>query len=243
MSALSGLKKSTLVGPLSLAVACLAFSSTASANLVVDPSFELGTAPGPENTGGWNIVNGAALNTNPLDSHTGNNSLELDNGGTGDGSGVPLAFQTTNIGVTGGAEFVLTAYGMTTGPMAPANGGTNNGTSFAGIQATFFSGDNGTGNNLGTVATGANNAVFSNHIDSTSPVGVWIPLTTGVFTAPAGAESLQVFGIAIFPQELNAGTGVFEDDFDLEQVNVPEPTTLGVLGMIGIAALHRRRRA
>ena len=96
---------------------------------------------------------------------------------------------------------------------------------------------------LGTVATGPGNAVFTNHIDSTSPVGVWIPLTTGTFTAPAGSESLQVFGIAIFPQELVSGTGVFEDDLDLEPVNVPEPASLGLLAVGGVSLLLRRRRA
>jgi len=237
---INGLHRHAKLGSIASILACTMFASAASANLVVDPSFELGTAPGPENTGGWRIVNGASLNTNPLDSHTGNNSLNVTNGGGGAAAGVPLAFETTNIGVTGGAQYTLTAFGMTTGPMAPA-GSSNNGTSFAGIQATFFSGDNATGSNLGTVLTGAGNAAFSNHIDSTSPVGVWIPLTTGIMTAPAGAQSLQIFGIAIFPQELVAGTGVFEDDFDLEQV--PEPTTLGVLGVVGLVALHRRRRA
>jgi hypothetical protein len=73
-----------------------------------------------------------------------------------------------NIGVTGGAKYTLTGFGITTGPLAPP-GASNNNTSFAGVQATFFSGDNGTGTNLGTVATGPGNAVFSNHIDSTSP--------------------------------------------------------------------------
>ena len=131
---------------------------------------------------------------------------------------------------------------MTTGPLAPA-GSSNNGTDFVGLQATFFAGDNGTGSNLGTVATGPGNAVFTNHIDSTSPVGVWIPLTTGTFTAPAGSESLQVFGIAIFPQELVSGTGVFEDDLDLEPVNVPEPASLGLLAVGGVSLLLRRRRA
>ncbi len=242
MSVLSRLQKSRLAAPLSVAIACLAFSSYASANLLVDPGFELGTPPGAENTGGWNIVNGAALNTNPLDSHTGNNSLNVTNGGAGANSGVPLAFQTTNIGVTPGAQYIFTAYGITTGPLAPA-GGSNNGTSFAGIQATFFSGDNATGNNLGTVGTGAGNAVFSNHIDSTTTPNVWVPLSTGVFTAPAGSSSLQVFGIAIFPQELVSGTGVFEDDFDLEQVNVPEPASLGLLAIGGASMLIRRRRA
>jgi hypothetical protein len=207
-------------------------------NLVADPSFELGTAAGPENTGGWTYFNGAAVNTLAADSHTGNNSVNLTDGGSGAGANVPGAFETTNIGVAGGAQYVLAGFGMTTGPMVPA-GTSNNNASFAGLQATFFSGDNGGGANLGTVSTGAGMAIFSNHIDSTSPVGQWIPLTTGTFTAPAGAESLQIFAISIFPQELNAGTGVFIDDVDLELA--PEPASIGLLAIGGLAALRRKR--
>ena len=227
----------------SCGVAFLMFVSTAAgANLVIDPSFELGTASGPQNTGGWNFANGAAINTNAANAHTGSRSVNLTNGGGGVSANVPLAFETFNIGVAGGAQYTLTGFGMTTGPLAPP-GASNNNTSFAGVQATFFSGDNGTGANLGTVATGPGNAVFSNHIDSTSPVGVQIPLSTGIFTAPTGAQSLQIFAIAVFPQELNAGTGVFVDDLDLQQVPEPASISLMCLGALclGIAARQCRR--
>jgi PEP-CTERM motif len=226
----------------SFGVAFLMFVSTASgANLVIDSSFELGTASGPENTGGWNFANGAAINTNAANAHTGSHSVNLTNGGGGVSANVPLAFETFNIGVTGGAKYTLSGFGMTTGPLAPP-GASNNNTSFAGVQATFFSGDNGTGTNLGTVATGPGNAAFSNHIDSTSPIGVQIPLTTGIFTAPTGAQSLQIFAIAVFPQELNAGTGVFVDDLDLEQVPEPASLALACLGVLCFGFVVRQRR-
>jgi hypothetical protein len=216
-------------------------SSAAAANLVVDPSFELGTASGPENTGGWSFANGAALNTIAANAHTGSHSVNLTNGGGGAAANVPLAFETFNIGVTGGAKYTLTGFGMTTGPLAPA-AASNNNTSFAGIQATFFSGDNASGANLGTVATGPGNAAFSNHIDSTSPVGVQIPLSTGIFTAPSGALSLQIFAIAVFPQELNAGTGVFVDDLDLEQVPEPASLSLVCVGALCLGCVARQSR-
>jgi hypothetical protein len=220
----------------------LYISVASAANLVVDPSFELGTAGGPENTGGWSFANGAVLNALAANSHTGTHSVNLTNGGTGAAANVPLAFETFNIGVTGGAQYTLSAFGMTSGALSPA-GASNNNTSFAGIQATFFSGDNAGGTNLGTVATGAGNAVFSNHIDSTSPVGVQIPLSTGIFTAPPGAQSLQVFAIAVFPQEVTAGTGVFVDDIDLEQV-VPEPASLSLmfLGLVSLGFVARKKQ-
>ncbi len=226
----------------SFSVAVLMYLSAASAaNLVVDPSFELGTASGPENTGGWNFANGAALNAIAANAHTGSHSVNLTNGGGGAAANVPLAFETFNIGVTGGAQYTLTGFGMTTGPMAPP-AASNNNTSFAGVQATFFSGDNGSGTNLGTVATGPGNAAFSNHIDSTSPVGVQIPLTTGIFTAPAGAQSLQIFAIAVFPQELNTGTGVFVDDLDLEQVPEPASLSLVCVGALCLGFVARQGR-
>jgi hypothetical protein len=201
---------------------------------VVDPSIELGTPAGPENTGGWSYFNGASQSN--LVAHTGNYSIELPNAP----GNVPGAFETYNIDVTGGAQFDLTAYGYTNEQIAPP-GPSNNNTSFGGIQATFFSGDDGTGSNLGTVATGPGNAAFSNHIDYTSPVGVWIPLDTGVITAPAGSESMQIFALAVFPQLADSNGGIFVDDFTLTNV-VPEPASIGLLAIGGVALLARRRR-
>src|ERR1700690_2710876 len=89
--------------------ACLLVASIASAaNLIVDPSFELGTASGPENTGGWSFFNGANVNTTAANANTGNNSVDMVIGG------VPGSFETFNIGVTGGAQFTLTGFGKST---------------------------------------------------------------------------------------------------------------------------------
>jgi hypothetical protein len=217
------------------AISCAALVSSASAAAVplVDPGLELGTPAGAENTGGWSFFNGASQSNDIA--HSGNFSMKLP-----DNLNVPGAFETYNIGVTPGAKFDFTAFGLTSEKLAPP-GAANNNTSFGGIQATFFSGDNGAGTNLGTIETGAGNAIFSNHIDSTSPVGVWIPLNTGVFTAPAGAQSIQIFGIGIFPQGQDASGAIYVDDFALNTVSVPEPTSISLLALGAIPMLRRRR--
>src|SRR5262249_6566208 len=103
----------------SFGVALLMYLSTAAAaDLVVDPSFELGTASGPENTGGWNFANGAALSATAANAHTGSHSVNLTNGGGGASANVPLAFETFNTGVTAGVKYTLSAFGITTGPLA-----------------------------------------------------------------------------------------------------------------------------
>ncbi len=213
--------------------AALVSSASAAVVPVVDPGLELGTPAGAENTGGWSFFNGASQSADIA--HSGTFSMKLP-----DNNNVPGAFETYNIGVTGGAKFDLTAFGLTSEQLLPP-GPANNNTSFGGIQATFFSGDNGTGTNLGTVATGPGNAAFSNHIDFTSPVGVWIPLDTGVITAPAGSQSIQIFGIAIFPQGQDANGAIYVDDFALNTVSVPEPTSLSLLALGAIPLLRRRR--
>lgn len=225
------IKRSALCIGAGLACSMLASSAHAT-NLIVDPSFELGTPAGPVNTGGWSYFNGAGVST--LAAHTGTHSVDVTDGGLGAAASVPGAFEVTNIGVIPGAQYILTGYGMLTAPMAPA-GSSNNGTAFAGIQATFF--DSTGNNNLGTVETGANNAKFSNHLDSTSPVGQWIALSTGVFTAPAGAVTLNSYAIAVFPETTG---NVLIDDLDLEQV-VPEPASLGLLSLAALPILRRRR--
>jgi len=109
---------------------------------------------------------------------------------------------------------------------------------FGELQITFFSGPNGTGSNLGTVATSPGNAQGSNQITSTSPTGAWISLDTGTAQAPAGAQSLEAFTLGVNL----AGSAVYFDDISLVQV-VPEPSTLALAGMaLGIPLFFIIRR-
>ena len=193
--------------------------SASATNLLIDPGLELQT-PGTGNgtNGGWNAANGAVKNST-FTNHTvgGHLALRLPPGA----SSVPLIWENvgtiTGVGaVSAGMQFDLTAYGFITNTIT---------TGRAGIQATFFGGASGT-NNLGTVETSPGTAKFSNNIDSNSAVNTWISLDTGVFTAPAGTAYMQVYGIGIFLQP--NGNSVWEDDFDLELVAVPEPSTIAL---------------
>ena len=222
-------KRNILFGSVA-ALVCLisTFSASASTNYVTDPGFELGTTPA---NGGWTAFNGAVL-TSTGEHHTGGKSVRLPGG-----SGVGAYETISNAAFTAGTQFDLTAWGIITNS---AFGG------YIGIQATFFNVTGTTTQNLGTVESGPGNAIFSNHIDSNSVVNTWIPLDTGVFTAPS---TLPISYIQVFPINVNVtptgnGNSSWIDDFDL--VIVPEPSTIA-LGVMGIGLLpffmRRRRKA
>lgn len=230
------LKRMFLFGGVS-ALVCLISAFSASANLLIDPSFELNTAG---SAGGWNIVNGSVRSTGAWDPPpaTGGHSIRLPAGTT-----TPLCYQgplnpnLTNI--TAGMQFDLTAYGMITNA---------NTTGSAFIQVAFF----------GANGVGIGPAMTSNRIDSNTPPalisspgslptsGTWIFLDTGVITAPTGTAYMDVYGISVNMFLPVVGGSTWEDNFDLEAVAVPEPSSLmlGAMGLlIGVPLLMRRRRS
>lgn len=201
------------------------FSASASTNYVTDPGFELGTTPA---NGGWTGFNGAVLNSTG-EHHTGGKAVRLPGG-----SGVGAYETISNVAFTAGTQFDLTAWGIITN----ANFG-----GYIGIQATFFNVTGTTTQNLGTVESGPGAAIFSNHIDSNSVVNTWIPLDTGVFTAPS---TLPISYIQVFPINVNVtptgnSNSSWIDDFDLEIVPEPSTIALGMMG-IGLPLLAMRRR-
>jgi hypothetical protein len=220
--------KRIFVGSGIMAMACLisTFSASAQTNFVTDPSFELGT---PASAGGWTAFSGAVLNSTG-EHHTGSKAVRLP-GGNGIG-----AYETiSNAAFTAGTQFDLSAWGIITNTAF---------TGYIGIQATFFNVTGTTTQNLGTVESGAGHAIFSNHIDSNSVVNTWIPLDTGVFTAPS---TLPISYIQVFPINVNVtptgnANSAWIDDFSL--VIVPEPSSLalGCMGLASLVMMVRRRR-
>ncbi len=228
------LKRVLLVAGVSALVCFISTFSASAQNLLVDPSFELNTAP---SAGGWNLggARSTAFSRTPATPPTGGHSNRLGAGGVVLSFEGPLNPNLTNIAA--GAKFDFTGYGLVTNSMT--NG-------FSGIQATFFSA---AGVNLGTVETSPGTAIFSNQINSnntTISTGVagnqfWIPLDTGVFTAPAGTAYMDVYTISVNVAEVNGAAGTWFDDLSL--VAVPEPSTmlLGLMGL-GLPLLMMRRR-
>ncbi len=205
------------------AMVCLMSTLSASANLVTDPGFDLGT---PASAGGWTAFNGANIaSTGHVLSPTKACRLPA-------GFGIG-AFETiSNVAFTAGTQFDLTAFGFVTNTMTSG---------FVGIQATFFNITGTTTQNLGTVESGPGVAIFSNHLDSNSVLNTWIPLDTGVFTAPS---TLPITYMQVFPLAVNGGStggSVWIDNFDLEIVPEPSTIALGLMG-IGLPLLMRRRR-
>jgi hypothetical protein len=206
-----------------LAISTLAISTTSKANLLVDPGAE-GQVTGAGGIGGWSLFNGMAFSTNFA--HSGSWSF---NGNGPGGFTVPGDFQT--LPASPGQVYTMTAFGLT--PVSPA--AVPN--SWGALQITYFSGTNGTGTNLGTVETTPGNAKVGNHVDSTTPINTWIPLSVTA-TAPAGTQSMQIFDLVLDQTPIN----VYFDDYDLELVPEPSTVAMALTGLFGLVAFAKRRR-
>jgi len=206
--------------------------SPVSANLLTDPGFELQTsAPNPNPTGiaGWGNFGGASFLNTAL-AHSGN--WVLDTPDEGGNYSVPGTYQ--DFAATPGQTFTFSGWVYTPNALV------TNSNDFAILQMSFFSSSppnnyaTGTaivtdGVNVGTPAGGGGLAL---------PQGVWT-LATVTGTAPAGTNSMGAYLLDI---NADANGDFYFDDTSLTATSVPEPASLGMLSVIGLVALRRRRR-
>ena len=215
------------------AVLSLAPSTTQAQNLLVDPGFESG-APGQNNPipipagvgGGWAVFNGAAYSQ----AHP-----EFGSWGIQEAQGIAQAwnfeapYQVLG-GVSAGQKFTLTADFMTTTGISEAPGGYVP----AVIQLTYF---NAAGADLGTVETSGGGALAVQY--RPAAINTWYE---GTVTATAPANAVYVAPYLAFMEDgsQTAADTLYWDNAYLTQV--PEPTSLALLGLGIAGALIWRRR-
>ncbi len=197
----------------------LALAHVASANVLLNPGFEVGTAPGHTDVPGapsWiafgNVYNVSSPNPLVAGPHSGTGALKE----FGTFPGVSGAFQT--FASAAGDIWSLTGFGLnaSSDPMQPDN--------FGLLKISF--------------QDAANNEILgieSGHITVASPLDQWQALSaSGV--APAGTDHVNFFALFVQPN-FNGGSAFFDD-----VSAVPSPGFMGFLAGSGLF-LTRRRRA
>jgi MYXO-CTERM domain-containing protein len=207
----------------------LSASSAKAQNLLADPGFENQTAapnPNPTGTPGWGNFGGANFLTTPL-AHSGNWVLDTpDNGG---GYNVPGTYQV--FAASPGETFTFSGYVYT--PKALVTGSND----FAILQLSFFNGS--PPNNYGGGAQ--EGPTFGVNVGDPAGGG-GVPLPQGIWTfasisatAPAGTNSMGAYLLDI---NADANADFYFDDMSL---TVPEPASLGLLSLLALPLLRRRR--
>ena len=176
-------------------------------NPLRDAGFEEGIRPAD---GGWRLFGPSQVS----DKHALTGSRSMFNGGSSRNVNYAPHFVGTVSGsfqefpAAPGSRWRLTGSGMTVDQLE--------GTAAFGIlQISFF--DAG-GKDLGTVETAEirpTRAKLSNEVNRQSPEGEWIPLNTGVATAPEGTASVQAFTLYVDYSGSNVFQGVHFDDLAL----------------------------
>ena len=219
-----------VTGAFGMAAVIALTSSTAQANLLVDPGFEAApTQPNPillpgGADGGWSATfNGAAYSS--VAAETGNVGLLMTEG-PGSAWNFEGAYQVVS-GVSAGQKYTLTedfeaasSFSSTYGP--------------AFIQLTYF---NAAGTDLGTVETGGSGANAIHFI----PTANWATYSVSA-TAPAGAVYVAPYVAMMENGSQTTTETIYADNGTLTLV--PEPATIALLGM-GLSLplyLIRRRK-
>ena len=212
------------------AMLCFAIAQTARADVLKDAGFE--DNPGSD----WITFNNGFQDNNE-NAQNGIEALQVFGQFTG-GDNFNGAFQDIavdgtdySVGDTINLEaFAFTPSGDTFPDGSPMN---------AFIEITWF--DPG---GLGEFGFGTN---VSNLVDWTSPEDTWNQLVTPNAIIPVEAQFIRVKAIVFQPAGNFDGGAVWFDDFQLNTVTIPEPTTFGflvagALGMLGFVDRRRRRK-
>lgn len=210
---------------LAFVVACVigfAAASTLAQNVINNPGFE--TAPtAPPTPNDWQYF-GPGSGRDSTNPHNGSFEADLNNVTPGNNANVQE--QTAFGSVTAGLQYTLSFYSEFQG----VGGGIGQ------AQFEFM-------NSTGGILPGY--PQFINLPTTASDFGIpaGYQLTTQEFTAPANASAVFLSFNAVTGANTGDTSHAYVDDVSVAAPAVPEPASLGVLGVGVVALLGRRRRS
>lgn len=207
------------------AIATLSLSTSVFAqNLLTNPSFEspdasAGDVPADSGGSGYFKFNDAFISA-AFPANTGSQVLKIfgpfqPGGGAGVGQ--------SGFAATAGDLFTASAFALnpSVDPMQGAN--------FGIVQLQYFD----AGSNLLL-------SIDSNQVNALVPQDTYIPLVASGL-APAGTATAQFVIVHVQANDPVTGGSVIFDDASLVSGVIPEPASLGLLGVAGLGLMRRRR--
>jgi hypothetical protein len=217
------------IGVLMVVEIALIGSTVRAQNIIYDPSFEQQlTAPNPDPNGvqGWATFGGA--NFSQTYAHTGSWSMYTPN--SGGGYSVPGAYEV--FAATAGQTYTLSGWVYTPDTLVP------NSNDFGILQISFFSGapPSNYGGGTGLGSDGVNIGDPNGGGGVSLPEGTWTYASVTA-TTPANTQSIGAYLLDI---NADANSDLYFDDISLTAV--PEPTSMALAGLSGLAGLAMIRR-